>query len=149
MWSILLPGHHKNHLIWVDSSLMVILELSLVLSAFGYYSRFPASCMTVLRTIWSEWTRSGQFPLAFLQFSSWEPFLGRSMIIVHTLCIHCVLFHSIAIIHSFCSSMIQFFCSTISALDYWSIILFLFIVLILELYSRYSDPVNNNCKANQ
>ncbi len=48
LWSLLMqtslpPDHEKNHLIWMDSSLMAPLELSLVLSVFGHRSYGPAS----------------------------------------------------------------------------------------------------------
>ncbi len=41
---------------------------SIVLSTFGCLSRGAAPCLTVLRTIWSEWTWFGQSPLALCSF---------------------------------------------------------------------------------
>ncbi len=71
--SSLLPDHHKNHLIWEDSSLMAPLELRLALSTFGHCSCSLPPCLTVPRTIYSEWTRftatlglHADLPLEFL-----------------------------------------------------------------------------------
>ncbi len=63
------PSHHENHLIWVDSSLKAPFELAL-LCAFGRFSwGGPASCLTLWRTIWSEWTPFGKSPLTLCNFS--------------------------------------------------------------------------------
>ncbi len=62
----LLPGHHENHLIWVDSSLIAPLELALSFEClfFACLSTRPSSRLTVPRTIWSEFTGSDRSPLA-------------------------------------------------------------------------------------
>jgi hypothetical protein len=115
--SSLPPNHHKNHLIWGDSRLMVPLWINLALSAFGRLLRGPASCLTVPRTIWSEWTQSEQYPLAWSKI----PFgcLFRTVDICNLL---------------LCCTYIAF------RLIVW----FLCIILILEMYSRYFDPVTGN-----
>jgi hypothetical protein len=78
--SSLLPDYRKNHLIWMDSSLMV------PLSALGRLFRGPASRLTVSGTIWSEWTRSEQSPLASCSKIPLEC-LFRSIYICYLLCI--------------------------------------------------------------
>ncbi len=161
-----LPGHHKNHLIPMDSSLMAPLELPLA-TAYGVQPPH----LPVLRTIWSERTQSWQSPLTFMQFvhltSPWASFGGRSLIIIYCASIVCVSFCDGY--HTFCSSIsrfctVQFFCSTISHLDliqlsflcsvkfissmlvsvnfqFSSIVWLLLSILILEIYSRYFNPV--------
>ncbi len=55
--SSLLLGHHENHLIWSELNWAWWPPwASLVLSAFGHLSQGPASHLTILGTIWSEWT---------------------------------------------------------------------------------------------
>ncbi len=53
-WSNLPPAQHENQLIRAGKSLKAPPWASLVLSAFSRILRGPASCLTVLRTIWSE-----------------------------------------------------------------------------------------------
>jgi hypothetical protein len=67
-WSSLLPDRYENHLIWVDSSLVVPPWVSLALSTFGFLFWGPASCLTLPRTIWFEWTQSEQSPLVCSKF---------------------------------------------------------------------------------
>jgi hypothetical protein len=95
MQSSRLPGHHKNHLILVDSSMMAPPWGSSTLSVFlpSQHSS-PAPCLTVPITFWSEWTPFEQiFLMSFL--------IGRSMLYC-ILCIYCILFYSAMIIHLFC-----------------------------------------------
>ncbi len=84
-WSSLQPpGHHENHLTWCHSPHFA----SLVLSAFGHLSRGFSLPLTVLRSIFSEWTPSEQSPFGFCSFIPH----GSLFSTVHNyyiLCIYC------------------------------------------------------------
>ncbi len=120
-----LCGHHENYLIWVDSSLMSPLELLWPLPHGS-----SASCLTISRTIWSEWLGSDsptwllrnfslEFPLRFIYRTVSDNFIIYDLL-------HTVSFFA-TIINLFCSLMMHFctvwlFCSIVFAFDYWLII---------------------------
>ncbi len=111
---------------------------SLVLSAFGRLSWGRGSHLTVLRTISSEWAQFGW--LDFVQISPWEFF--RTIHIYYKFFIYCIShFNSILF-------LIQIFYPTASLC--WlipilnNVVWLLFIILILEICSRYFDPVKSN-----
>ncbi len=94
--SSLPPSHPETHLIWVDSSLMTTLQLSLVCDCL-----WPPLTQSSIPTWLSgqtsdQWTWSGQPPLTFMQFSPLIFFLGRSMLIVYgTFSVYCLYLHHI------------------------------------------------------
>jgi hypothetical protein len=111
-----LPGHHENHLIWVNSSLMTPLELHLNTIM---QSSLPA-WLSKNYLIWvdsnlvvSPWTSCSLSPWVTLTFNC------RMVSDYCILCIYCIWFPSATIIHSLCSSMIQFY--TIRLFNYFCI----------------------------
>jgi hypothetical protein len=161
-WTSLPPGYHKNHLIWVHSSLIVFFELGLRLlvsdnkdqpplpdrepSNLGgldqddppwlcaicplSVSRFPTnpsySHLNITRLKWRFYWLYGLFYCLYCV-----------LYIVHLFCIS---IHSI----SFWDSVIQIFFVELFVLDCCQLLLLLFIILILEIYSRYFDPITRN-----
>ncbi len=123
-----LPGHQVNHLIWVDSSLMALLELPLAMltwSSLPYW-------LSKNHLIWVD-----SIPVVSLGLHAVCPLefplslLYRTVSDYYIFCIYCILFHSVMIIPSFCTPMIWFctvrsFCSTISAFRLNSVFFSLF-----------------------
>jgi hypothetical protein len=115
----LLPRYHENHLIWVNSSLMTFLEVSLALSAFDHCLRGPASLPDCPKNnlTWVDSIRTvslglhADFPLELLFRTVYA-----ILYIVCLLYIVYILFPN------------EFFCNYSN------------IILILEMYSRYFDP---------
>ncbi len=139
-----------------DSRLVAPLCASLILSAFGHLSRGPASCLTVPRTIWSEWLDQDSPPWLSVKITLGCLFRMVHIIVVHLLYIFPSLLNSFFFV-SF-SQNTQFKCwfqlltfnfnSTVwSLFDYCPIFVWLlFSILLLKMYSRYFDLTTTPCK---
>jgi hypothetical protein len=120
----------------------------------------PLSCLWQLLTqsslaawllfenLWSEWTQSWLFPWSSCSFSpssSWASLLDSPWLL-YIMYIHCILSHSATVMQLFFSILhclipfVQLFHLQL-LFDYCSITFqLLFIILILEIYSRYFNP---------
>jgi hypothetical protein len=91
---------------------------SLVLSVFGRLSQWPASRLTVLRTIWSEWTQSRHSPLACCKKKPLRVFLGQFMYIVYwTFIVYSCIpnqFNSFPSVQMLCFNQLQFVSNIVS-----------------------------------
>jgi hypothetical protein len=127
--------------------------VGLVLSAFGLHSGSWASHLTIPRTIWSEWTQSEQSPWLAVKFPL-SAFFERLANIIHYALIVYSAFWCTSVFLSFLQSNLQFKClfqSTFiqQTLFNYNLIIpitvrLLSSILILEMYSRYFNPVINN-----
>jgi hypothetical protein len=121
---------------------------SLVLSAFGCLSWGPATCLILPRAILTGWTQSRQS--SFACSTILLECLYRTVNVYYLLCICCIF--CITACFSFLSLFGQIFqskClfqlsfnSIVQSLEYYLIIVqLLFFILILEMCSRYFDPI--------
>ncbi len=101
-WSSLMPGHHKNHLIWMDSSLMALFEQFKTLVQYqglaspAWSSREPPN----LRGL-----DQGD-PLGFVQCVPWAP----SKSSLPPGCIHYSSFNKVTVHHPCCPCCVSTLC---------------------------------------
>jgi hypothetical protein len=70
LWDpVSLPNYHKNHLIWVDSILVVPLRLSLLWVSLATAHGVQPPSLAIMRIIWSEWPQAWWPPLSCTQLS--------------------------------------------------------------------------------
>jgi hypothetical protein len=79
----------SKELIWVE--VRILAQLATTPSKRVSFFGGPASCLTVPRTIWSEWTQSDQSPWLAVKIPL--KFLFRTVNKYYSLCIHCMFLH--------------------------------------------------------
>jgi hypothetical protein len=145
IWSNHLPGLHKNHLIWVDLSLMALLEITL------FWATLETS-HEVQPPVWLSGESSDlrrldpESPPSIWAVSPWQSFNNGSHIahIVHLLHIHLMI--CLMILDLLCLNILF---STVSCVDECPLFLIieinvqlLFILLILKMWPGTSIPLS-------
>ncbi len=146
MRTSLQPGHHKNHLIWVDSSLMVHWASLRLLASNNKDQPAPPDH---LQNLLIQVDAIKVIPLTFAQYVSGSPsripqLNPPTLVISHQLkqwfnWFYMYMLSILCIVHH--SDFSLFNCRVI---DYFRLLLLLCIILIFEMYSRYFDPIEVN-----
>ncbi len=141
----LLPEYHENHLIRVDSSLIVFFELVLRLLASDNKDQPPQPDQLKNHPIYMDMIKV--IPLGFAQYVPWVH--SRTFLIPATLSLKNIPERRFNFVHMYIMFLvlrillIWAFAFDSVRIDYIWLLLLMCIILILEMYSRYFNPINN------